>query len=353
MNFTLQAALLNDSPANASTQIGISLLRMVFLYLNAVPGAIETILCAVVLISAVRAKISCSPPNLLVLASATSDMIRGLHSCFALILYDKPVERTHLNEAVCCAYRWFHVFQYATSCWLMVAIAYSRYDVIARPLSPRLTKRRVWIVIVASMFLSALFATFPLIGWNKYHLREMPSGAGYRCSSTDQNRSAAQRSFVLVNYGINSVVPMILVLVFLTRIVPYAVRSAQWNRKRKYSRRISTKAVNKIQIDRMDLVKSKAFRYAILIVVSNIVFSAPFLVVKILSDYFKLVSEDNFVCPTSKFIFSTGFVINSILYVFWARTFQTSLSCIFCFWRPRNGLNRTANSQSPLRVTGF
>ena len=225
------------------------------------------------------------------------------------------------------------MFQYAASFWLVAAIAYSRYDVVARPMNPRLTRRGVWGIVLGVVAIAATFATLPLVGWNRYVLRRLPNG-NYRCTGSDRNAGLLDRAFVPVYFGINSLIPIIIIVVFLVKIVPIAVRSDAW----KASRR---RRQNDSDINISHVLKSKSFRYVLAIVVTNVVFSAPYVSVRITRYLFK-VKMRNYATSVCKVLLSVNYVLNSVLYIFWARTFQEKLSNVFCLRR----LRRTATTKT-------
>ncbi|XP_065845523.1 rhodopsin-like [Oscarella lobularis] len=346
-----------DDDQNAALQ----LVRTAFLYANLAPGIIETLLCTIVLVSTTRRrKARQSPPNVLVLVSAACDLIRGIHTCFSPTLYkESGVDDTRFNTIACQIYQWVHAFQYAASFWLMATLAYSRYDVVARPINPRLTMRRMWGLIVAVTAISATFATLPLVGWNRYWLRKLKNG-NYRCSGTDSNAELSQRAYVPVYFGINSLVPIIIIAIFLAGIVPIATRSEKWKKRRNDTirRRQGDDAdagADDVANPR-DVIASKAFRYVVFIVLTNVVLSAPFVSIKVAREFSGKKIGD-YAIPVCKVLLSVNNIANSVLYVFWARTFQDSLTSVLCFWKRASGRDRgrsesksSSNSQREFRT---
>ena len=320
----------------------LAVVRVAFLYANIAPGIVETVLCTVVLVTATTKRtIREIPPNLLVLVSAACDLIRGIHTCLSPILYkESGVEPTQLNEIACKIYQWAHMFQYAASFWLVAAIAYSRYDVVARPMNPRLTRRGVWGIVLGVVAIASTFASLPLVGWNRYALRRLSNG-NYRCAGANRNGDAFDRAFVPVYFGINSLIPIIIVVAFLVKILPIAVRSDAWKESRRRRRE------NDSNVTVSHFVKSKSFRYVLAIVVTNVVLSTPYVAVKILRDCFE-IKVNYYATAVCKLLLSVNYVLNSVLYVFWARTFQEKLSNVFCLrrWRRKATTKTTSSSSS-------
>ena len=299
--------------------------RRAFVILTVVPAAVQTVLCLVVLYMALRTRAYRKSRNLLVVAAAAIDLIRGVHSFFSPALFYDPLESSATNERVCIAYAWVHYFQYCMSTWTIAAIAFSRYDMISRPFRRRLTMKWVLLLICLIVVEGAIFASLPLMGWNDYGLKKLPGSDFYRCAVADPN---IDQAFVPVHYGINYALPLLVIIVSYLLIVPIALRvgrkqerDAQYKAPPNAGRRESVQfAAVRVAKKVSKIIHSKPFRYVTVIVATNIILTIPFAVAEI-TRYYKGKAVSDLLLPITKFIFNINFVVNALFYLLWVRMF--------------------------------
>eukprot|EP00118_Oscarella_pearsei_P011758 m.81361 g.81361 ORF g.81361 m.81361 type:complete len:344 (+) comp36236_c0_seq2:509-1540(+) len=289
-------------------------------------------LCLVVLYVAVRAKAYRHAHDLLIMAAAAADFLRAVHGFATPFFYWSFLPKTDINDRLCKAYIWLHYFQYTVSAWSMAAIAFSRFDLIAHPMKMKLTIRGACSIIFLILVEAAVFASLPLWGWNRYgllYILDPPDR--FHCGFADRLLDIKHRSFVLVQYLLNYSVLFFLVLVFYSLIVPIAVKHRQ--RRRRRNCQLQDPNVesprSRLSVNISDLVKSKPFAYITIIISSNIILTAPFIVVSIIQNFMQN-PLGNIALPLTGLIFNLSFAINSFLYLMWVKTLRDGFSLYFC-----------------------
>jgi hypothetical protein len=344
-----------------------AVVRRAFVIATAVPAVAEIILCSIVLYAAYRVKAYRSAVNFLVVNSAAADLLRGVHGLFAPLLFYDLLNYTDTNQKLCVCYMWVNLMQYGWSMWSIALIAYSRYDLVAHPFDRVLTLKRAITAVCVVFFGSILLACLPLAGWNRYGLEPLrPGSPRYRCAYANASASAGHKAFLPVFYSVTYLVPLIMVGTCYSLIIPIVIRHKKQKRwflannltslqlHDKYNdpsargghnsssgsdggKRSQSKLSDRSSVS--EVVGTKAFCYVTAIVVTNIIFPLPFVVVQIIR-FLELVDIDILVIPIVKFIFTFNFVVNSFFYVLWVRDFRDGLldvlGCVSLMQRLRN-----------------
>ncbi|XP_065845447.1 rhodopsin-like [Oscarella lobularis] len=316
--------------------------RQVCLALIFVLAIMSAVLCCVVIYAAIRAKVYQEAHDLLIIISAGADFLRAVHGFGLLFLYWWPFrgDVSSGDERFCVTFAWLHYFQYTISAWIMALIAFSRYDLIAHPLHKTLTIRRTLSIVVAIVIEATIFASLPLMGWNQYFLTRTPTvDVQWFCVFADASLNKSHRSFVLVQYILNYLVPYILVIIFYALIVPVALKFRKRNRRRLSVGNIQQNEQRRTSSRKQtvgDLVKTKPFIYITIIIANNIILTSPYIIFACLRNFFKVKVEVYATFPLA-LIFNLSFAVNSILYCMWIRTIKERIAIYFCFKFCRRG----------------
>lgn len=341
--------------------------RRFFVVATIIPSLLEAILCGLVVFAAIRIQAYRSALNLLVVSAAAFDFVRGLHCVFAPALFYNPVEKTEPNERICQCYLWIHLLQYCWSMWSITLIAFSRYDLVARPFHRWLSVKKAIVCISCVVVEGIVFASLPLVGWNRYGLVRLHGDSHYRCAIVDPDLSGGHRAYLPVFYVFNFALPLVLVVIFYAMIVPIAMH----HRRRSLS--LCSSAVNSLsklgsasgttspQQDRQvrkrrsaqsgvsAVVCSKAFCYVTCIVVSNLVLTTPYIVSEMLL-YLDIYRLEDLTMTILKFVFTINFLVNSCFYVLWVRDLRhglfRSLGCGCLRSRSKNCISESWRSTS-------
>ncbi|XP_062511064.1 alpha-1B adrenergic receptor-like [Corticium candelabrum] len=357
--------------------------RRAFVIATGIPAGVETILCTLVLYAAFRVKAYHSALNFLVVNAAAADLLRGIHGFFGPPLFYDTLDYTSVNKGLCVCYMWTHIMQYCWSMWSIALIAYSRYDLVANPFRKVVTKKIAIIAVFAILIEGIIFASLPLMGWNSYGLIPLqPGSLKYRCSVADKRLSSGHKAFLPVFYGVNYLLPLIVVVVSYGLIVPIAIRQRRrrlvrvsssilsgysngleetpTRRKSIQASGWSTSSSSRLRrgsdsVGASDILRSRAFCYVTVIVVSNVVLTTPFAAAELLR-LLDIVDVNVLVIPVVKLVFALNFVVNSCFYVLWVRDFRhgllNTLGCSSFFRRRRWRKNYSNSSKSETNSTG-
>ena len=164
--------LINSTPlANKST---VDNLFVQFLVLVRVLSVIRFLLCGLVLNVFYRLPGASTVINYPIINLLASDMVRSALTFLAIPLHFMKLDHPSIGEQVYCEFfRYANNVQLAWSCWALVIIAYSRYDIVANVFVHKFNKRRFWTSTVTSWIVSFLKALPPIIGWSSYDIKKM------------------------------------------------------------------------------------------------------------------------------------------------------------------------------------
>ena len=312
-----------------------------------ISSAIQLVLCALVLNVLYRLPRARTVIHYPIINLVGSDILRAVLTFIAIPLYFMRHDHPSIGERVYCKFfRYANNVQLSWSCWAIVIVAYSRYDNVANVFDHKFNKRRFWTLTVTSWIVSLLTSLPPIIGWSSYDIRKMKNM--YRCTtgSSGMKKDLASATFLPFFYFVNYVVPSILVLILFSCIARIAIKrqikrptcsneivvlsgfshlsvpSTEQERQRDLASHLKT------------IILSRPFLYIVLIVVTNIFLLAPYVV----TTSYDVVSRDlgqpkkiPYVgMEITTVLFMVNFNANSLLYIFWIRTFQDTTALLCC-----------------------
>ena len=241
-------------------------------------------------------------------------------------------------------------FQFAWSCWAIAIIAYSRFDLIVNVLDPKFNRNRFWGLAVVSWLVSLLTTLLPFMGWSSVGFVRIKHV--FKCGVGDDARGLLHAFYLPFFYFINFLVPSVLVIICFSRVVCMVGRHRR-------SRNNSQSSMQNIVVltstdissswhacssghlkektlrDRIkDTIQSKALRYIVIIVLSNLLLLSPFVCLR---SYDSVCTElgakrriPAIFLNISSFLFMFNFNVNAFLYIFWIRTFQQATFAMIC-----------------------
>ena len=259
----------------------------------------------------------------------------------------------HLSIGVqmyCKFCRYVNNVQLSWSCWSLVIIAYSRYDSVANVFDHKFNKRRFWTLTVTSWIVSLLTSLPPIIGWSSYNIWKKKNLYLCTTGSSGMKKDLASGTFLQFFYFVNYVVPSILVFILFSCIARIAIKS-----QIKSETSLSNTDDNMVVLSGFShpslpsteqerhrvspahfkkIIQSKSFLYIVLIVLTNIFLLAPYVVTKT----YNTVSRDlrlhkkipYAVMEITTVLFAVNFNVNSLLCIFWIKSFQHATAALCC-----------------------
>ncbi|XP_062522045.1 rhodopsin-like [Corticium candelabrum] len=315
-----------------------------------ISSAIQLVLCGLVLNVLYRLPHVRKIINYPIINLVGSDILRAVLTFLAIPLHFMRHGHPSIGEQIYCElFRYANNVQLSWSCWALVIVAYSRYDSVANIFNQKFNKRRFWTLTVTSWIVSLLTSLPPIIGWSSYDMRKMKNM--YRCSTGSSGKDLASATFLPFFYFVNYVVPSIFVLIifsFIARITIKRQIKGQTSSSNKKDNKVivlsgfSHPSLPSAEQERQrdsaahlkNIVRSRSFLYIVLIVVTNIFLLAPYVV----TTSYDAVSRDlglykkipYVVMEITTVLFVANFVANSLLYIFWIRTFQHATAVLCC-----------------------
>ena len=319
-NSTPNSSLFNDTEGSASIDF--------FLYVQLTviaPTAIQSILCGIALIAIARIPALRTGENLFMTNLIIADVIRtfvGIWlAVYSIGTIESDAEEAHHGRA-CIAFLFLWHFQIFWSMWGTVLISFSRYLTIARPFRPSITTRKAALAIASTLTVGIVVASLPFYTWAKYRLRYISSEYYYRCS-IDYDGTSKYITFYIFFFASSYAIPLALVTTLLVMTLHKIVQQTIQRRKLRSGVVDSGNGGNSTEkLQSPVMANSKAFWYVIAVVSTNVILPAPYIIGRLLYHQ-RLEMEALF--SVGSIIMRIDFVINSILYVFWVKTFSRSL----------------------------
>ena len=314
----------------------------------AIPSAFQLLLCGIVLTVFFKQPSLRTVSNLPVINLVVSDVVRASLSfltipLFAFVRTETP---STADTVLCLAFQCISNFQFAWSSWALAIIAYTRSDLIVNVLAPKFNKRRFWGLATVSWFVALLTSLLPFMGWSSVGF--IRRNHVFFCRFGQDGGGLLHALYVPFFYFLNFIVPSVLIVICFARIVGVARRHMRSRNNSQSSMQnivvlTSTDVsesfdngrhtiVNRIN----DTIKSKSFRYIVIIVLSNLLLLSPYV---FLTSYdsvcnglgAKQCARAGDICiKTSALLFMLNFNVNAILYIFWIRTFQVAAIAMIC-----------------------
>ena len=295
------------------------------------PASIQFVLCSMAVAAIIRVPALRQGQNLFMVNLVISDILRTVVGVWVFPVFFFRLQAVTEGDIISCKiFLFLWDFQFFWSMWGTVLIAYSRYSTVSRPLEANITTRKAAIAIGCTCATGVIIALLPFFGWAQYDIRYKFSSQSYVCSLTENKKNQAM-SFSIFYYGLAYATPLALVSVFLSKTLRKVITSARIRRTMTYNAkpdRVEAEASSGGQ----SMARSKALWYVIAVVASNVILPAPYVAVQLINT---TILVDGGVQAVTGIIFSLNFVVNALLYVFWAKTFMQSLADVLCCRRLR------------------
>ena len=160
-----------------------------------------------------------------------------------------------------------------------VLITYNRYSMVAHPFRRGITTRKAAIEIACTCTVGLFIASLPFYTWAKYTLRYNPKKNTYRCG-IDHSDFKKYISFRISYFAVSYAIPVILIATFLVMILRRLVQSARATQRNSGAHTSSTVEAGGTPArgSQPSIVNSKAFRYVVVVVTTNAVLPAPYII---------------------------------------------------------------------------
>ncbi|XP_062506439.1 rhodopsin-like [Corticium candelabrum] len=311
-----------------------------------IPSAVQLLFCVIVLRVFYKLPTLRTSTNFPIINLIASDFMRALVSFLAIPLFSKSnpnaIDKVSRTDEILCQFFWFcNNFQFAWSSWAIAMLSYSRSDVVVNVLNPTFSKKRFWTWSVIIWIGSIMTTLPPFVGWSSYGYVMSASGNTYTCGIGVDGNGLLHALYLPFFYFINFILPSLFVILYFCRIV----RTVQ------HQKRISNRQSNVVMFANFSsqsssvqtslstagqvrgIVRSKAFVYLVIIIISNAVLSLPFVCVQ---SYSAVISElrlhhkqvSSVVLKVASILFTANFNVNSLLYIFWIKTFQQAIAAM-------------------------
>ncbi|XP_062506442.1 uncharacterized protein LOC134183015 [Corticium candelabrum] len=323
--------------------------------LVAIPSAIQLLFCVVVLRVFYKVRSLRTSANYPIINLIASDFLRGVVGFLAITSFfgsraETISELSSMDIILCRTVGFCNNVQLAWSSWAIATVSYSRSDVIVNVLSPTFTKKRFWMVSVIS-WIGTLTTALPLLGpWSSYGHVRSKSNNGYVCRAGGDGDGLLHALYLPSFYFINFLLPTFLVILFFSRIV----RTVQHQKLLERSGRSNVVMLSNFSMTGESaqqpsmarqlnvIIRSKAFIYTVVIIITNLVFSFPYVVVQAYTAVVAELGLDHLQLEDAAFqvttiFFTLNFNINSLLYIFWIKTFQQTAAAMCPCLRRRVG----------------
>ncbi|XP_065846846.1 ultraviolet-sensitive opsin-like [Oscarella lobularis] len=284
-------------------------------------ACLQLLFCGTALVAIVRVRALRVGQNVYIVNLVFSDIVRAmlLISFFAYEL--KTYEYgSHERRDACAFILFLDLWQAFWSMWATVLILQSRHSTIRDPLEAGITTGKATIASVVTCAMGIAIAMPLFFTWTKYKVTYIIRDDGYFVDICyrDVSNLTNHLSFMLFYTGVSYWLPFSFVIYYLVRTLKLVTQSVR--ERRKLSAVDSNSSTQ--QATTTPFYKSKALWYVILIVVSNAVLPAPYIVVQMLHTFRGV--EKNLLTIVG-IIFTLNFFVNAVLYCYWVRTFTRSL----------------------------
>ena len=319
-----------------------------------IPTVIQFLLCCIVLRVFYLVPSLRTVSNLPIINLIASDILRSVTTFIALSVYADPLTTSPSTGdlALCEAFHYINHAQFAWSSWAIAIISYSRSDVILNALTPKFNKRKFWIFAVTTWSVSLLTALPPLVGWSSFGFKKRENSSFRRCLVGVAGKGLAHAVYVPLFFVVNFLVPFALVIVCMFRVVRVTkhysrahsspsgrrhlnvvvmptndyLQTGKHLKREKYTRTVRKRI--------KETIKSKAFRYVVIIITSTLLLLAPYVIVRSYDAACLEMGSDKCIpdigYEVTTMLFVVSFNVNAFLYVFWIRTFQKATIALCC-----------------------
>ncbi|XP_062501313.1 rhodopsin-like [Corticium candelabrum] len=318
---------------------------------NLVPCSIAFVLCTFVLIVLFKSGKALKSSGHLLIANATfGDLfgitVLGLNSW----VYLHPMTMTESNRIICKVYYFFFVFMHAWTGWSSTALAYDRYDMVARPLNRKLTLKKAKLCVVAIIVFCALWAAFPLVGWSEYRLQS--HGACSMAYTVDIPEEIGSAMFTLLFFTVNYVIPLIIDVICLIGVLIVALSHIRRKRLRlssgfAHSTSTSNTNENRNETSPLAIIATRPFIVVTTTIASNVFLTAPLLIIIVLRKFgvipWTLHVGKVQVVGLGMHLTVYNHLFNAVLYIIYVKNIISS--AFFCFKRYKKKAERNQMTQ--------
>ena len=346
------ACFSNNTPSsNITVPLSLTVLGIVVV----IPSTVQLLLCGVVL------KVFYQVPSLRTVSSlpvihlVTSDFVRAFVGFLAVSVYGEQRSATpSTSETLLCkAFQFINNAQFAWSNWAVAIVAYSRADVIVNVLNLKFTKRTFWYFAITSWLVSIVTSLPPLVGWSSFGFRKDVDSHIYSCGIGVGRKGLLHALYMPLFYAVNYFIPSVLVVLCFSRVLKVTIRYIRVHNSPNNMQTnivllpVDDSSPSYLQLAQQqreqtarnqirDILRSKAFRYIVAVVMTNLLLFAPFVGVKIYAYVCSELWSESKLCVRESLmsglavLHTLNYNINAFLYVFWIRTVQRSAVNLFC-----------------------
>ena len=309
-----------NSTQNQSNSTDQNLKRLTFTSIEAglfVQTLVQLLLCTIAFVAIVRVRALRVGQNVYMVNMVLSDILRVIIGLL-LFIYGMTQKFGSLAQKNFCAYFLFLAYwHFFWSMWASILIVRSRYLTICNPLAPGVSTRRATIASIITCVVGIVIAMPPLFTWARYTVVYSINSGYYteQCVIDFSNR-VDHLSFVLFYFGLSYFLPVAIITYYLSKTLKIVLQSAI---ERRRLAALSSNSVTEQQ-STTPIYKSKAFWYVFALVASNATLPALYVIIDL--HLFRVSSQ---VFSASAVIAAMNFLVNSVLYCFWAKTLTRSL----------------------------
>ena len=308
-----------NSTQNQSNSTDPNLKKLALTFAEAgafVQTFVQLLLCTIAFVAIVRVRALRVGRNVYMVNMVLSDIARVIIGLLVFIYGMTTQKFGSLAQKNFCVYFLFLAhWHFFWSMWATILIVRSRYLTICNPLAPGVSTRRAAIASIVTCAMGIVIAMPPLFTWAKYtNIYSIENGE--QCV-IDFSNHVNHLSHFLFYYGLSYVLPVVVITYYLAATLKRVLQSAI---ERRRLTALSSNSTETEQQSTTPIYKSKAFWYVIALVASTAICPAVYVIVH--SRLFQVSSK---VFAAADMIFTTNFLVNSVLYCFWVRTLTRSL----------------------------
>ena len=293
--------------------------------INVIPSSITVLLCSFSLFVLFRStRVRSTVGDMLIANAVLGDLFGVTVLSFSALIYAYPMEITDNNRNICKAYFFLLMFGFAWTSWSSAILAYDRYDMISRPLRRRLTPRIGKFLIIIVVVVSALWASFPIMGWSEYRLQS--HGACSIAFSVDIPEELNQAFYTLLFFALNYIAPLVIDAICFLGVLKIAITHTRRSQAR---HRVTNNGDAESPIS---TICSRTFIVVMVTITSNVVFTGPYLAIQVMRKFgiisYKVQVGTQQVVGFGLDLTTYNYLFNAILYVIFVKTqIRSALPC--------------------------
>ncbi|XP_062501338.1 rhodopsin-like [Corticium candelabrum] len=311
--------------------------------------AVATTLCFLTLMVACRSPKTRTVTNMFVFNLAAVSLLGGT-TAFVFSIASMIISAVDYSppQSFCRVVLFFSLYPLSAAMWGSAGIAIDRSDVMTRPLSRRLNHRKGRVIIALTWFLPLLVCIPGVAGWGDIvYQAENDTGEKILCYI-----DPVQSYSFVVFWAVLGILAPTGLIIFCYCVIIYIInRKALTRRALMHVEPISGGQIaNAHAHAHFNKTEAQAFRIAFVILLSNVVFTAPFVVILLL----KLDVSSGGVQVThmvTVILLDICIAFNSFLYTFGVRSVRNEIE-IMCHCKGK-GIERQHFTRSWTKSTTF